>query len=94
MREIASGSALINAKTLSREYLAISLPTLWRMRANGKLPPAIALSSQCLRWRRCDVESWIASGCPPANEQRLTAVDCGEASKDPASSCDAEGEVS
>lgn len=52
-------SVLIDAAELAR-MLSVSKPTIWRMRENGLLPPAIALTSQCIRWRRSDVEAWLA----------------------------------
>ncbi len=42
----------------------ISKPTIWRMRDDGKLPPTISLTSQCLRWNREAVVKWIDAGCP------------------------------
>lgn len=64
MREASpSQPALIDAAELAR-WLSVSKPTIWRLREDGKLPPAISLTSQCIRWRRADVESWLASGCP------------------------------
>lgn len=56
-------SKLIDAAELAR-ILSVSKPTIWRMRDDGKLPPAIALTSQCLRWRRDLVSEWINAGCP------------------------------
>ena len=56
-------SALIDAAELAR-MLWVSKPTIWRMRDDGKLPPAIALTSQCIRWRRDAVLAWIDAGCP------------------------------
>ena len=50
-------SALIDAAELA-QMLSVSKPTIWRIR--DKLPPAIALTSQCIRWRRSDVEAWLA----------------------------------
>ena len=54
-------SALIDAAELAR-MLSVSKPTIWRMR--DKLPPSIALTSQCIRWRRDAVLEWINTGCP------------------------------
>lgn len=60
-------SVLIDAAELAR-MLSASKPTIWRMR--DKLPPSIALTSQCIRWRRrtgnpaTGVEDWIEAGCP------------------------------
>lgn len=62
-------SLLIDAKTLAREYLSVSLATVWRWKESGRLPPAISLSRQVVRWRREDVLRWIDAGCPPQNEQ-------------------------
>ena len=56
-------SVLIDAAELAR-MLSVSKPTIWRMREDGKLPLAIALTSQCIRWRRDAVLSWIDAGCP------------------------------
>ncbi len=58
-------SALIDAAEFAR-LLSISKPTIWRLREAGKLPPAIALTSQCVRWRRDAVLAWIEAGCPAA----------------------------
>lgn len=56
-------SKLINAAELAR-MLSVSKPTIWRMRDDGKLPPSISLTSQCLRWNREAVVKWIDAGCP------------------------------
>ncbi len=61
--------ALIDAAEFAR-LLSVSKPTIWRMRDDDKLPSAIALTSQCIRWRRrtgnpvTGVEDWIDAGCP------------------------------
>lgn len=56
-------SVLVDAAELAR-MLSVSKPTIWRMRDDGKLPPAITLTSQCIRWRRDDVLEWIVNRCP------------------------------
>ena len=66
-------SVLIDARELSA-MLAVSKPTIWRMREDGKLPPAIALTSQCIRWRRDAVTAWVVAGCPSCEEQRPAAL--------------------
>ena len=63
-----SSFALLDAAELA-ELLRVSKPTIWRLREKCKLPPAISLTSQCVRWRKSDVESWIERGCPPFNLQ-------------------------
>ena len=56
-------SALLDAAEFAR-LLSVSKPTIWRLRESGKLPLPITLTSQCVRWRRADVEAWIENGCP------------------------------
>ena len=77
-------SVLIDAGELAR-MLSVSKPTIWRMRNDEKLPPGIALTSQCLRWRRSDVEAWLAAGCP--HQQQRPAAANGEASEKPLRTC-------
>ncbi len=60
---------LIDARTLS-VMLSVSVPTIWRMRESGRLPEPLKLTAQTVRWRRADVDSWLAAGCPSLNEQR------------------------
>jgi excisionase family DNA binding protein len=45
----------------------ISRGTWCRLRAAGKLPLAIKLGGS-VRWRRDEIERWIAAGCPCAAE--------------------------
>ena len=54
-------SALIDARELAA-MLAISVPTVWRMRESGRLPEPLRLTAQCVRWRRTDINSWLAAG--------------------------------
>lgn len=67
-------SALIDARELAAT-LAVSLPTVWRMRDANRLPAPLRLTAQCLRWRRrtgnpaTGVDDWIDAGCPALNEQ-------------------------
>jgi len=43
--------------------LDISIRTLWRLRAAGKLPAPIRLGGS-VRWRSDDIERWVTNGCP------------------------------
>lgn len=67
-------SVLIDAAELAR-MLSVSKPTIWRMKEAGKLPPAISLTSQCIRWRRrtgnpaTGIDDWIDAGCPSIDAQ-------------------------
>lgn len=61
-------STLIDAAELAR-MLSVSKPSIWRWKEAGKLPPAITLTAQCVRWRRADIDSWLAAGCPSLDAQ-------------------------
>jgi predicted DNA-binding transcriptional regulator AlpA len=54
-----SDSLLIDARELSR-LMSVSLATLHRMKAAGKIGPhALGLSRGCVRWRRESVVRWL-----------------------------------
>lgn len=44
--------------------IAVSTATWHRMVAANKTPAPVKLSAGCVRWRLCDLESWVAAGCP------------------------------
>jgi len=50
--------------------LGVSKATVRRMRdAGGRMPASFRLSShQKEKWRRAEIESWIAAGCPPVSK--------------------------
>lgn len=48
------------------KILQVSLRTLWRMRSAGTLPQPLRLGG-VVRWRKRDVDQWIADGCPSGN---------------------------
>lgn len=41
---------------------SVSPATIWRLRAAGKMPAPIRIGHS-IRWRRADIEAWIAAGC-------------------------------
>lgn len=43
--------------------LQVSPRTVWRMRSSCQIPKPIKVGGG-VRWRRQDIESWIAQGCP------------------------------
>lgn len=64
-REIAPASAeplLITARELA-SLLHLSLRTLWRLNSAGLLPEPVRLGNS-VRWRREEIDSWVAEGCP------------------------------
>lgn len=44
-------------------YLNRCQKTVYRMRSAGKLPKPIMLGKMP-RWRKRDIENWLANGCP------------------------------
>jgi predicted DNA-binding transcriptional regulator AlpA len=45
------------------------LPTLWRLKAAGKLPrPLHSLGRQLVRWDVAEVKCWLAAGMPALKE--------------------------
>lgn len=42
------------------DRIAVSLPTLWRMRRRGDFPQPIKLSPGTVAWKEADIEAWIA----------------------------------
>jgi excisionase family DNA binding protein len=53
---------LLTAGNLA-QLLNISVRTLWRLRAQHKIPAPIRVGGS-VRWRTRDIEAWIAKGCP------------------------------
>jgi prophage regulatory protein len=53
---------LLSGKIVA-ERLGISMRTLWRLRAAGKLPAPVRLGGS-VRWRVNEIDSWVAAGCP------------------------------
>jgi predicted DNA-binding transcriptional regulator AlpA len=58
---------LLVPDTAAAALAGVSRATWHRLRAAGKLPPAIRIPGcRAVRWRRADVENWITAGCPDA----------------------------
>lgn len=49
-------------------WLQVSKRTLWRLRAEGLLPPPLRLGKS-IRWRASVIEEWLAGGCPVGQER-------------------------
>lgn len=49
--------------------LSVSTRTVRRMADSGQMPRPVRLAS-LIRWRRDDVEQWLAAGCPPCRPTR------------------------
>jgi predicted DNA-binding transcriptional regulator AlpA len=58
---------LIGLRELAR-LLGVSKATAERMKAAGRLPRPLELSSGCHRWRLSEVRQWVEAGAPPRRE--------------------------
>ena len=56
-------SLLIGAADVAR-LLSCNRATLWRWHSSGRLGP-LPVRIGRPKWRRAELESWVASGCPP-----------------------------
>lgn len=59
---LAQPALLVTAEDVAG-LLDISTRTLWRLVSAGKIVPPLKLGGST-RWRRADIEAWVASGCP------------------------------
>ena len=57
-----SRDRLLTAKQLAT-VLAISIRTVWRLDAAGRLPRPIRLGGS-VRWRGSEIDRWLRAGCP------------------------------
>jgi predicted DNA-binding transcriptional regulator AlpA len=53
---------LIDRPTLAA-LLGRSVPSIDRDAASGRLPPSIRIGGH-KKWRRAEIEEWVAAGCP------------------------------
>jgi prophage regulatory protein len=60
--------ALLLAARQAAALCGVSLATWWRWGAAGRCPAPIRISAGCVRWRRDELESWVACGCPRRKE--------------------------
>ena len=48
------------------DLLRVSTRTIHRYRSEGRLCEPLLLGGRTPRWRRADIQRWLAEGCPPA----------------------------
>jgi predicted DNA-binding transcriptional regulator AlpA len=73
------GSLLIGARELAA-LLSWSVRSVRRGNAAGLLPPPVKVGGS-VRWRREEVERWIAAGCPPRSPSEGAARSRGRRGK-------------
>lgn len=49
--------------------IGVSTRSVWRMTRTGQFPAPVRVRRNT-RWRRSDVERWVAAGCPHENNLR------------------------
>lgn len=59
----APADSLLNRKQTAT-VASVSVATWDRMTAAGKTPAPVRLSAGAIRFRRSDIDLWIALGCP------------------------------
>ena len=65
---------LIDIKEVAR-VLGVSVRLAWRLRDSGKLPAEVRIpSSRLVKFRRSDIENWIADGCPDPRRVKVQKV--------------------
>jgi len=67
-----SGRTLLLTVADVAALLGVSPRSVWRMVQTGECPAPLRLRG-CTRWRRAEVERWIAAGCPAAAIRRDAA---------------------
>jgi predicted DNA-binding transcriptional regulator AlpA len=60
-----SHDALLIPDTEAAAVAGVSRATWHRLRAAGKVPPAVRLG-RSVRWRKGELIAWIEAGCPDA----------------------------
>lgn len=47
--------------------LSVSQRQVWKLYASGRIPAPVRLG-RSVRWRRLEIEEWVAAGCPARDE--------------------------
>lgn len=63
-----NGALLLTVQEVSH-LLGISVRKIQRMKSLGRFPKEVRIGGS-VRWRRHDVEQWIADGCPKLDNRQ------------------------
>ena len=58
-----AGPALLIPDVEAARLAGVSRAHWHRLRAAGKVPPAVKLG-RAIRWRRSEIAEWVGAGCP------------------------------
>ena len=61
------GALLLDCRQAAA-LLHVSRAAFWKLHSQGRVPLPIRLSARIVRWRRAELESWVAEGCPPRDK--------------------------
>jgi excisionase family DNA binding protein len=61
--ESSRPASLLLTADQAAHLLGVSTRTLWRLHSAGQLPRSVKIGGST-RWRREEIERWIAEGCP------------------------------
>lgn len=64
-------SSLLLDQQNAWEFVGLSRATWFRLRSAGKIPEPVRIAGSSLRWRRSDLEKWVA-GLPTGTGRRRT----------------------
>lgn len=65
-RPAVAEALMIDARQIGA-LLSVCLRTVRIWDSTGKLPQPVRIG-KCVRWRRSEINDWIAAGCPPRAE--------------------------
>jgi excisionase family DNA binding protein len=65
---LAPAAALLDVGAVA-ELLNCSPQHVRRLADGGRMPRPLRIGTLC-RWRRTDLESWLAAGCPSCRQDR------------------------
>lgn len=63
MTTMQANRELLDVGDVAR-MLSAGKRTVFRWAALGKMPSPVKMGGRFVRWRRADIERWIADGCP------------------------------
>jgi len=64
--ETKKENQLLTAKDLAK-ILSTSVRSIWRYQSSGRLPKTIKIAG-AIRWKKSDIDLWIAMNCPSMKE--------------------------
>ena len=62
------GPPLLLTQQEAAHLLGVDHTTVYRYERDGRMPPAVQVPGGRRKWRRADLESWVAMGFPSARE--------------------------